>query len=240
MLFRTRAGNTITRAKSGGATTTFTWSADGLLERTTTGARTLYYDYNAFGQLVRKRTAVGTVDRHFVWEGPHLLAELDATVANRRSEYAYYPGTDQPEALLTGATTVTLVRYLQQDLSGNVNRAPAREQHRQRRSRTRRQAAALLAARAPRFHYGTIMGALMSTITIKGLPHPLYLRLKQQAVVHRRILNGEIIVCLERAVGAWREDPATWIAKARQFRERVRVRPLTARQIERAREDGRT
>lgn len=54
------------------------------------------------------------------WDGQQLLAELDATEANRRSEYAYYPGTDQPLAMLTGATTVTTVRYVQQDLSGNV------------------------------------------------------------------------------------------------------------------------
>ena len=79
----------------------------------------------------------------------------------------------------------------------------------------------------------------MPTLTIKGLPHPLYRRLKQLAVVHRRSLNGEIIVCLERAVGAGPEDPATWVARARRFRERVGVRPLSARQLAKAREDGR-
>jgi plasmid stability protein len=40
----------------------------------------------------------------------------------------------------------------------------------------------------------------MPTLTIKGLPDPLYPRLKQQAEAHRRSLNREIIVCLERAV----------------------------------------
>jgi antitoxin FitA len=35
----------------------------------------------------------------------------------------------------------------------------------------------------------------MPTLTIKGLPHPLYRRLKRQAEAHRRSLNGEIIMC---------------------------------------------
>jgi plasmid stability protein len=42
----------------------------------------------------------------------------------------------------------------------------------------------------------------MPALTIKGLPDRLYRSLKRQAQVHRRSLNGEIIVCLERSVGA--------------------------------------
>lgn len=79
----------------------------------------------------------------------------------------------------------------------------------------------------------------MPTLTIKGLPHPLYRRLKQQAEAHRRSLNGEIIVCLERAVGARQQDPAHWLAEVRQFRERVKLRPLNERQLRAAREAGR-
>ncbi|MGQ0766521.1 MAG: FitA-like ribbon-helix-helix domain-containing protein [Gemmatimonadota bacterium] len=79
----------------------------------------------------------------------------------------------------------------------------------------------------------------MPTLTIKGLPQPLYRRLKQQAAAHRRSLNGEIIVCLERAVGASQADPGEWLAAARGFRERVRLRPLSERQLRVAREAGR-
>lgn len=79
----------------------------------------------------------------------------------------------------------------------------------------------------------------MPTLTIKGLPDPLYRRLKQQAEAHRRSLNGEIIVCLERAVGAARPEPRTWLAQARALRERLRVRPLTDRQLRAARQAGR-
>jgi len=79
----------------------------------------------------------------------------------------------------------------------------------------------------------------MPTLTIKGLPDPLYRRLKQQAEAHRRSLNGEIIVCLERAVGAGQPDPRSWLAQARRFRETVGVRPLTERQLRSARQAGR-
>ncbi len=79
----------------------------------------------------------------------------------------------------------------------------------------------------------------MPTLTIKGLPDPLYRRLKEQADAHRRSLNGEIIVCLERAVGASRSDPTAWLAEARAFRQRLRLQPLTDRELRAARQAGR-
>ncbi|MBI4469512.1 MAG: hypothetical protein HY650_09360 [Acidobacteria bacterium] len=79
----------------------------------------------------------------------------------------------------------------------------------------------------------------MPTLTIKGLPDSLYQRLKQQADTHRRSLNGEIIVCLERAVGASHPEPAAWLADANAFRRRIRLRPLTDRQLRSARGAGR-
>ncbi|MDP1857254.1 MAG: RHS repeat-associated core domain-containing protein, partial [Gemmatimonadaceae bacterium] len=97
------------------------WSPDGLLDSVRVGASTrrLLYQYNAFGQLVR-RTVNGVVSRHFVWDGDDLLAELDSTLGARRSEYAHYPGVDAPYALLTGATAVTETRFIQRDGLGNV------------------------------------------------------------------------------------------------------------------------
>jgi len=79
----------------------------------------------------------------------------------------------------------------------------------------------------------------MPTLTIKGLPDPLYRRLKQQAEAHRRSLNGEIIVCLERALGAARPEPRSWLAQARVLRERLQGRPLSDRQLRTARRAGR-
>ena len=61
----------------------------------------------------------------------------------------------------------------------------------------------------------------MPTLTLKGLPDPIYERLKAQAAANRRSLNGEIIMCLERAVRAARDScgrqpnrlsAARWIA----------------------------
>ena len=79
----------------------------------------------------------------------------------------------------------------------------------------------------------------MPTLTIKGLPDPLYRRLKQQAEAHRRSLNGEIIVCLERALGAARPEPRTWLAQARALRARLQGRSLSERQLRAARGGGR-
>ena len=79
----------------------------------------------------------------------------------------------------------------------------------------------------------------MPTLTIKGLPDPVYERLKAQADVHRRSLNGEIIVCLERAVSATRLDPVAWLAVVRTFRQGLKIAPLTDRELRAARQAGR-
>lgn len=105
------------------------WSPDGLLDSVTVGnggtrERLLVYEYNAFGELVRRSLGAGagsaTVDRHFVWDRGNLLAELDGALAARRSEYAHYPGLDHPFALVTGATAVTATRFVQVDAQGTV------------------------------------------------------------------------------------------------------------------------
>ena len=79
----------------------------------------------------------------------------------------------------------------------------------------------------------------MPTLTIKGLPDPIYQRLKEQADAHRRSLNGEIIVCLERAVSATRLDPLAWLSEARAFRQSLQIKPLTDRDLRAARRAGR-
>jgi plasmid stability protein len=76
------------------------------------------------------------------------------------------------------------------------------------------------------------------TLTIKGLPDPLYRRLKRQAEAHRRSLNGEIITCLERASGAAALDPVAWLARAAQVRATV-ARPLGRAALAAARRAGR-
>ena len=115
------AGQRRTWDKGVDQTTRYWWSPDGLLDSVRVGASTrrLLYQYNAFGQLVR-RMVNGVVSRHYVWDGDDLLAELDSTLGARRSDYAHYPGVDEPYALLTGATAVTETRFIQRDGLGNV------------------------------------------------------------------------------------------------------------------------
>jgi RHS repeat-associated protein len=113
------AGNVISRTPTGGPTTYFYWSSDGRLDSVIVGSRKLQYDYNAFGQLVRKRLN-GAPVAHFHWDQGHLLAETDASDTLRVAEYAYLPGIDQPLAIVTGATSITTTSYLQQDPLGNV------------------------------------------------------------------------------------------------------------------------
>ena len=79
----------------------------------------------------------------------------------------------------------------------------------------------------------------MPTLTIKGLPDTIYERLKAQADAHRRSLNGEIIMCLERAVTPTRFDPAAWLAEARMFRDGLKIEPLNDRELRAARQNGR-
>jgi len=79
----------------------------------------------------------------------------------------------------------------------------------------------------------------MPTLTIKGMPPRLYRRLKRQAEAHRRSLNGEIIVCLERAVGAGPVDPEAWLQAAEALRTRLALKPLGQGKLQAAKAAGR-
>lgn len=79
----------------------------------------------------------------------------------------------------------------------------------------------------------------MPTLTIKGLPPELYRRLKAQAAAHRRSLNGEIIVCLERSLTAGPIDPSGWLQEVQAFRRGLKVRALTTREVAAAKVAGR-
>lgn len=66
----------------------------------------------------------------------------------------------------------------------------------------------------------------MATLTVKNIPTELYERLKASAAEHRRSLNSEILVCLERALFSERLDPATQLARADALRERAALTPV--------------
>ena len=65
----------------------------------------------------------------------------------------------------------------------------------------------------------------MATLTIKDIPDELYWELKRTAAQHRRSLNSEVIVCLERSVQKARSDSISILARARELRART-LRPL--------------
>ena len=79
----------------------------------------------------------------------------------------------------------------------------------------------------------------MPTLTIKNLPSELYERLKQRAAEHRRSLNSEVIVCLERSLLSKRMEPSDFLARVDALRERVTLPPLTEDLLRAAKSAGR-
>jgi RHS repeat-associated protein len=64
--------------------------------------------------LVRK-TKPGLV-RHYLWESDNLLAELDSAGTEKVAEYSYYPGLDNPHALIVDNKKY----FAHRDIVGNV------------------------------------------------------------------------------------------------------------------------
>lgn len=79
----------------------------------------------------------------------------------------------------------------------------------------------------------------MPTITLKNIPEELYQRLKESAADHRRSLNSEIIVRLERALLSTRVDPDAFLAEADARRKRLALPPLTERRLKAIKTAGR-
>ena len=79
----------------------------------------------------------------------------------------------------------------------------------------------------------------MPTLTIKNIPDDLYEALKRQAERHRRSLNSEVIVCLERAVRSYPIQPEEFLARARQLRERTAGYAITDEAFNAAKREGR-
>ena len=79
----------------------------------------------------------------------------------------------------------------------------------------------------------------MATITLKNIPEELHRELKKRAEENHRSLNKEIIVTLKSATtGTIRLDPAKLEESVRRARSLFR-RPITAREIDRWKREGR-
>ena len=68
---------------------TFTWSAEGRLTGMTVNGVAVAFQYDAGGRLLRKDVS-GAPQRHFLWDGASLLAELDGAGTVKQAEYSYY------------------------------------------------------------------------------------------------------------------------------------------------------
>ena len=79
----------------------------------------------------------------------------------------------------------------------------------------------------------------MPTLTIKGMPDPLYLRLKARAAEHRRSLNSEILVALEQVVATTPPDAHALLERVDALRDKLRVSPLTDAKLRTAKNQGR-
>ena len=79
----------------------------------------------------------------------------------------------------------------------------------------------------------------MATITVKSIPDELHERVKRSAAVHRRSINSEVIVCLERTFASRRIDLDTLLDRVDTLRERVALPPLTDDMLTAAKSTGR-
>jgi plasmid stability protein len=80
----------------------------------------------------------------------------------------------------------------------------------------------------------------VATLTIKNLPDSLYRRLKAKAAEHRRSINSEAILAVERAVvDSGAADPEEILAALRHARTRLKGVFVTDTDLRAGRTDGR-
>jgi len=79
----------------------------------------------------------------------------------------------------------------------------------------------------------------MATVTIKNIPDDLYRELKQRAGSHRRSLNSEVLVCLERSVQKPRRDVNELLSRIRRLRKKTEGKWLTDKALAQAKREGR-
>lgn len=72
----------------------------------------------------------------------------------------------------------------------------------------------------------------MPALTIKNIPDSLYQQLKNAAELHRRSINSEVIVCLEKTLAATQITPADRLSRIEQLRAGIKPNNITAEDIE--------
>lgn len=79
----------------------------------------------------------------------------------------------------------------------------------------------------------------MATVTVKNIPDELYARLKSVAVINRRSINSEIIMCIERAVVSRQINPIKILENARRLRKLTTKHPIGDEEFNQAKATGR-
>ena len=80
----------------------------------------------------------------------------------------------------------------------------------------------------------------MASITIKNIDPELYGQLKKQAAEHRRSINNEVIVCLERSLVRYPTvDSDEVMRRAEIAREMTTGYKITNEEIDRMKREGR-
>ena len=78
-----------------------------------------------------------------------------------------------------------------------------------------------------------------TTLTLKNIPDDVYDRLKHSAVMNRRSMNSEAIVCLEAALLPNKLTPSDRLERARALRGALPKGKFRARDIDAMKRNGR-
>ena len=79
----------------------------------------------------------------------------------------------------------------------------------------------------------------MPALTIKNIPDALYRELKTIAQLHRRSINSEVIVCLEKTLMPTKISADERLKNARSLRNQIKSGVISIDDIENAINDGR-
>ena len=79
----------------------------------------------------------------------------------------------------------------------------------------------------------------MPALTIKNIPDSLYEQLKSAAELHRRSINSEVLVCLEKALVVKKTTPNDRLKRIEQLRPSIKPNNITLDDIDAAIENDR-
>ena len=79
----------------------------------------------------------------------------------------------------------------------------------------------------------------MYSITVKNIPTDIYQNLKRSAKANRRSINSEIILIIEEAVKSKKIEPAEFLVRTRELRDRTSNYTITDDEFSQAKQADR-